>query len=85
MCALAPLWQRISQAVELFIVVDLLFQVVQGNAERAGAVYVAEEKVWGDHTSGYRYLIGGVKEREPDSWQQCCVKTVGMLICKKFH
>lgn len=82
-CALAPLWQRISQAVALFIVVDLVSQVIQGDAERAGAVYVSE-KVWGDHARVYRYLRS---EGEGARLLAAVLsgKAVGMLRCKKFH
>lgn len=55
------------------MIVDLVFQVIRGEVERAGAVYAGEEKAQGDCTSVYRCLVGGVKKEKPCSSQQCPV------------
>lgn len=44
-----------------------------GKGGRAGTAQPGAEKAQGDLINGYKYLMGGMKMREPGSFQWCLV------------
>lgn len=82
---LAPIRQSISQSVPLFMIVDLDFQVIRGEAESWGCL------CWrGEGTGGLYQCVqmpsGGSQEREARLFSAVPGdEAVGTLKCKKFH
>lgn len=65
---------------------DLLFQVIWGEAERAGAVYAGEEKVAGGPYRCVQIPDGGSEEEGARLFSAVPRdQAVGLLKCKKFH